>query len=71
MTSIGLETECKHCHKCQWCAKWGNHDVITDKRWFTYSCQFPTHLPSFSRGINPTLDENCPHFGEPYKDEEL
>lgn len=65
-----IMTECIKCRKCEWCARWNNHDVITDERWYTYSCQFPEHLPSFSKGQMPTLDENCPHFGLPFKDEE-
>jgi len=68
MTEL-IHTTSKHCFKCRWCARWDNFDPLTNKRWHTYSCTLEPNSP-FTKGIAPTLDKNCPHFAEPYRDEE-
>ena len=64
-----IKTEAKHCRKCTWCTRMNTYDVLTDERGHSYYCTFGKGIDGKAT-IAPTLDEKCPHFQEPYHDDE-
>ncbi len=69
MTDIGLETIAKRCRKCNWCAKYDNYNIMANSHKPVFYCQFRGGIDGKAT-MPPTLDEQCPYFGEPYEDEE-
>ena len=68
MTDLGLKTESKHCRKCCWCAEYDDYDVIANTHTPVYSCTFGKGIDG-KAPTKPTLDEKCPYFNKPYKEE--
>lgn len=69
MGNIGLKTEAKSCHKCHWCGKYDDYDIIANTHTPVYYCHFPGG--NWKRDEQePTLDKNCPYFNERYVEDE-
>lgn len=70
MADIGLKTETKRCRKCQWCAKYDNHNVLEDTHTPVYYCQVGEFYSKTKPEMTPNVDGDCLCFGKPYKDDE-
>ena len=70
MTITGVKTENKHCHKCRWCAKYDDYDVLANTHTPVYYCIVGDFYSKTKPDMTPTLKNDCPCFSEPYKDDE-
>lgn len=59
----------RHCRKCQWCAKYDDYDVMANTHTPVYHCQFPGDTFRRGKTDEATLDNQCPYFDEPYREE--